>query len=83
MARYVEFDTDRVCHWWKFQIPDPRPREALYSDPLDHASEWLSHDDRKGFFSHLYERNNISMNPRWLFYISDPDVAFEFRIKFT
>lgn len=54
-------------------IPEDR---MSYTSELFHAREWLADESRPGVFGLL--RTSVG----YFFAISDPDVAFEFRLRF-
>lgn len=67
--------------WTRVSVNDPLPLQMQHIDERIACDEWLRHPDRPGQWSARWELKDDA-TALWHYWISDPQVAFEFKMRF-
>ncbi|RYD67774.1 MAG: hypothetical protein EOP83_02085 [Verrucomicrobiaceae bacterium] len=71
---------DEIPHWHSVRVSKP---DLHYM--IEKAVDWMSLDSNPGLFAHKVEYVPQQTGPDqvvWCVFLSHPDVAFEFRLRF-
>lgn len=76
-------EVNQLPHGWStVRVRDPFPNDVRRVDEQDEMTGWLSQSTHPGRFHCHWVIGRDDDTAFWIFAISDPDVAFEFKLRF-